>query len=182
MDKRLELFAATPPLEALRVLCSVCASKQDGPKPCRMMSVDIKRAYFYAPALRPVYIETLIEDWRPGDEGNVARINLSLYGTRDAAQNWAAEYTRFLVGLVFQVGKGSPCNFRHEKRDIQLSVHRDDFTVVGPMGSLRWLKHTTPSRYEITADFLGPEEDPGVEPYYPLAAARNSARTGSEAF
>ena len=54
-----------------------------------MMSIDVKRAYFYAPARRPVYIEIPIEDYEDGDEMMVGKLNLSLYGTRDAAQNWA---------------------------------------------------------------------------------------------
>ena len=69
---------------------STCASNQDRQDPFRIMSVDVRRAYFYAKATRPVYIEIPIEDFEPGDEGKVARLNLSLYRTRDAAQNWAA--------------------------------------------------------------------------------------------
>ena len=57
------------------------------------MSLDVRRAYFYAKATRPVYIEIPIENFKPGDESKVARLNLSLYGTRDAAQNWAMEHT-----------------------------------------------------------------------------------------
>jgi hypothetical protein len=88
-DTRLDLFAATPPLESLRLICSICASNQARTQPYRVMSMDVRRAYFYAKATRPVYIEIPIEDFEPGDEGKVARLNLSLYGTRDAAQNWA---------------------------------------------------------------------------------------------
>ena len=95
-DSRLDLFAATPPLESLRIICSMCASNQDRRNPYMIMSVDVRRAYFYAKATRPVYIEIPIEDFEPGDEGRVARLNMSLYGTRDAAQNWAREYTTFL--------------------------------------------------------------------------------------
>ena len=56
MDKRLDLFAATPPLESLRLMCSLCASNQWRKDPYRILSIDIKRAYFYAPASRPVFI------------------------------------------------------------------------------------------------------------------------------
>ena len=52
------------------------------------MSVDVKRAYFYAPATRPIYVKIPDEDWEAGDEENVGVLELSLYGTRDAALNW----------------------------------------------------------------------------------------------
>ena len=89
LDNRLDLFAATPPLEALRMICSICASHQcrGNGKDFRMMSIDVRRAYFYAKTICPVYIEIPKEDWEPGDEDRVARHNFSLYGTRDAAQS-----------------------------------------------------------------------------------------------
>ena len=48
---------------------------------------DVKRAYFYAPTTRPIYIRIPDEDWEEGDEERVGKLNLSLYGTRDAAMN-----------------------------------------------------------------------------------------------
>ena len=58
LDNRLDLFAATPPLEALRMICSICASHQRRlhGRDFRMMSIDVRRAYFYAKTIRPVYI------------------------------------------------------------------------------------------------------------------------------
>ena len=53
MDKRLDLFAATPLLESLRLMCSLCASNQGRKDPFRILSIDIKRAYCYAPVARP---------------------------------------------------------------------------------------------------------------------------------
>ena len=67
------------------------------------MSVDVRRTYLFAKATRPVHIEILIEDFEPGDEGKVARVNLSLYGTKDAPQNWAKEYTTFLEECGFRL-------------------------------------------------------------------------------
>ena len=55
-DDRLDLFAATPPLETLKFLLSVCANGQRGNKPKIFAVIDIKRAYFYAPAKRSVFI------------------------------------------------------------------------------------------------------------------------------
>ena len=106
LDSRLDFFAASPPLEAIRIICSLCANNQYGQQPHRIMTLDVKRAYFYARSRRPVYIEIPIEDFEPGGEHMVGRLNLSLYGTRDAAQNWTREYTEFLGKYWFQVRSG----------------------------------------------------------------------------
>ena len=137
-DRRLDLFAATPPLESPRPQFSICASKQWCGRPYRMMSIDVKRSYFYAFARRQIYIEIPIEDWEPGDEHKVAKLNLSLYGTRDAALNWTEEYTSRLIALCFTAERATPCNFWHEERELFVTVHGDDFTIVRPMEFLEW--------------------------------------------
>jgi hypothetical protein len=98
--------------------------------------VDVKRAYFYAKARRPVYIEIPIEDYESGNEHMIGKLNLSLFGTRDAAQNWAREYFEHLMSLGFEAGKASPCNFKHKSKEIMMTVHGDDSTVVAPTEDL----------------------------------------------
>ena len=93
----------------------------------------------------------------------VAQLNLSLYGTRDAAQNWTQEYTRALVAAGFTAGKASPCNFYHEKLGMALSVHGDDFTVSGPEKALEWLKEFFQSRWDVKSTILGPENHQAQE-------------------
>ena len=71
-DKRDDLFAATPPLESLRTILSICSSNQNSSNAKDnfvIMSNDVKRAYFYAPATRPIYIRIPDEDKEVGDEG-----------------------------------------------------------------------------------------------------------------
>ena len=158
LDNRLDLFAATPPLEALRIICSLCASHQRQPRGrnFRMMSIDVRRAYFYARTIRPVYVEIPKEDWEPGDEDRVAQLHFSFYGTRDAAQNWIAEYTSYLVSIGFRPGAASTCSFWHKGRELYLSVHGDDFTITGPEDSLMWLEMQMKNKYEIKTEHLGP--------------------------
>ena len=78
LDSRLDLFAATPPLEAIRIICSLCANNQYGQQPYRIMTVDVKRASFYARSWRPVCVEIPIEDFEPGDEHMVGRFEFKL--------------------------------------------------------------------------------------------------------
>ena len=92
LDNRLDLLAATPPLETLCLMCSLCASNQSRRQPYKLMAVDVNRTYFYAPARRGIYIEIPMEDLQSGDETRVAKLNLSFYGTHNAAQNYTEIY------------------------------------------------------------------------------------------
>ena len=71
-DKILDLFSATPPFETLKFLCSMCAKGQTGPEPYGLAVIDIKHAYFYAPAR--IFIEIPKEDLELGDEGGVGQL------------------------------------------------------------------------------------------------------------
>ena len=73
-----------------------------------MMAIDVERAYFYARRKILVFIEIPMKDRELGDEHKAGQLNLSLYGTRDAAQNLAEEYTKTLRAARFRVGNASP--------------------------------------------------------------------------
>ena len=68
----------------------------------------------------------------------VGQLQISLHGTRDAAQKWAATCTKFLVKIGFQRGRASSCNFVHKKRNIKLTVHGDDFLVAADLDQIKW--------------------------------------------
>ena len=95
----------------------------------------------------------------PGDEGSIAKLLVSLYGTRDAAQNWAKRYTDHLVSIGFVKGKASPCNFVHEKRDIKLTCHGDDFFIAASLEEIRWLEEKMKEQYEVKTQVLGPRAE-----------------------
>ena len=119
--------------------------------------MDVKRAYFYAAAKRAIFIELPSEDRMDGDEEMVGRLNLSLYGTRDAAQNWTQEYTRTLIKAGFTVGKASPCHFWHENKQLALTVHGDDFTISGSEDNLNLLTEEMKKKWDIKSAILGPD-------------------------
>ena len=112
-----------------------------------MMAVDVKILYFDVPARREIYIEIPMEDWQPGDKARVAKLNLSLCGTHDDAQNWTEEYTKQLTKVGFATGVATPCNFVQEAQELHVTVHGDDFIVVGPQASLQWLKASLEGSY-----------------------------------
>ena len=73
-DNRQDLFAATPPLEAKKVLFSWAVAEGivwniDNEEGMKIDFIDVRRACFYAPAVRKVYVELPAEDDTPGYVG-----------------------------------------------------------------------------------------------------------------
>ena len=62
--KRDDLFAGTPPLEAFNITLSMTTSGNNGEM---LMVNDVSRAFFYAEATRPVYVQLLDEDKEEGE-------------------------------------------------------------------------------------------------------------------
>ena len=81
-----ELYVAIPPLECLKMIVSIAmtcnpySSTKKG-----LVAYDVSRAYFYAFAMRFVYVKIVGEDFEFGDGGACEKINAAMYGTRDAA-------------------------------------------------------------------------------------------------
>ena len=84
---------------------------------------DVRRAYFYAKAIRDIYIELPAEDSDNGNGDFVGKFNLCLCGARDAALNWQDTLSDHLVENGFTRGISFPSAFRHEARDIWTLDH-----------------------------------------------------------
>ena len=119
------LFASTPPLEAMRLIISLVAQSNHGDDRVVMVN-DISRAFFHAPSTRLIYVELPDEDKTAGRD-EVGRLNMSLYGTRDASMNWQTAVSSHLASLGFQKRKGFPSVFYHRKAGIATMVHGDDY-------------------------------------------------------
>jgi hypothetical protein len=151
-NARPDLFAATPPIEALKCVLSIATS---GSRSQKIMINDVKRAYFYAPAVREVYVEICPEDRIEGEGDVVGLLQYSMYGTRDAAQNWQGEFSGTLLALGFTRGKSSPCLFWHKEKCIRTFVHGDDYVSTGEAGALQWLKAGLEEKYDMKTQVLG---------------------------
>jgi hypothetical protein len=152
------LFAATPPWEAIKLLFSLAVTEGRGWKDTKEKGKkievsDVRRAYFYAKARRQVFVELPDEDSQPGMCGELGK---SMYGTRDAANNWEQEYCEFLKSVGFARGASVPCSFHNAKRDMCLVVHGDDFTILGYDSDLDWLKVEMKKKFEIKTTRIGP--------------------------
>ena len=60
-----------------------------------------------------------------------------------------------MLSLGFEVGQGSPCNFKHVQRQVSLTVHGDDFTSTGTEANLKWFEEGLAKAFEIKTKILG---------------------------
>ena len=133
-----DVFSATPPQEGVKMLFSRMMSRKRGD--CRkrkLMFIDISRAHFHSPARRRVFVQLPAERRR---EGYCALLLKSMYGTRDAAANFADKVMEVLREMGFKIGVFCPCLCRHDEMDILLFYHGDDFVSEGDDDALEWFK------------------------------------------
>ena len=141
----------------MKALISLCAKSQDGREPLRFATIDIKRAYFCAPATRKLFTKLPGEDCLPGEEEMVGELKLSFY------MNWAKQYTQHVNKIGFQRGRASACNFVHTSRNIRLTCHGDDFIIVAPCKEIEWHVKEMEKESELKYTIVGPEAGLGKE-------------------
>ena len=92
-------------------------------------------------------------------EGTCGRLLKAMYGCRDAAACWELEVTDMFTSCGFAPGLGSPVLFVNQTRDLKVSIHGDDITVLGFHDDLVWLRKKLEERYELKfGGLLGPEQ------------------------
>ncbi len=129
-----DFFAATPPLEALRLLLSMAASSGHNIK---VEVLDARKAHLHAFAKRTVFVQLPPE---VGEPGYCARLVRCLYGTRDAPKRWEAFLAEQLVALGFARGRASSCCYFHAALGVRCIVHGDDFVLTGRAAALDEVK------------------------------------------
>ena len=121
-------YAATPPLEAKRLLFSEFASR------CRhedlqISFVDVRKAYFYGSPERTIDVRL---PYKLGmGKQMVGKLVRCMYGTRGAGAIWESCYTTCLTILGFVQGPVPSCCFTHPQWEVSVVVHGDDFTALG---------------------------------------------------
>ena len=156
------LFAGTPPLEALKALVSDAATvTAEKPRGGSLMIADVSRAFFEAKAKRLVCVELAEED-RTEEDKKMDRVGLlakSMYGTQDAAANWQEEVAKEMRGWGFRRGRYNPCVYTHIERKIKSLVHGDDFAASGGSEDLKWMRGKLEERFQIKTSTVGPEKE-----------------------
>ena len=156
-----DLFAATPPLEAMRMLMSDVATKGGGGKRKVLMLADVKKAFYEAAMRRDVCMEIPEEDKEEEDrkEDKVAYLKLAMPGTRDAANAWQEEVARWMRGLGFTRGRYSPCIYWNRKKGIKATVHGDDFIISCGVEEVSWMRGKMEERFTAKVVVIGHGKD-----------------------
>ena len=158
-NSREDLFAATPPWEAVKILLSdVVTDYGAGHRRKKLMFIDISKAYLFA----PVTVENLFVDLPPEQAipGKCGKLKKALYGTRDAAWAWEIEYSRTLLDMGFVPGKSSTVVFYNPELDIRLVVHGDDFVLSGEQIHLERFAAQLKEKYLVKIrGILGPDRN-----------------------
>ena len=126
---RADLFAAMPPLEAKRMLFRRFADKKnlEGKTKMKLMLIDVKKAHLNGVCERDnVFVELLPEAGAP--PGTCGRLLRWLYGMREAASAWEADYSGRLQGEGVVEGASAPTVFhnpihRHPLRGARRRLH-----------------------------------------------------------
>ena len=142
-----DLFAATPPLEAVRVLISRAATETPSRVRRKMMFIDAKKAHLNPRCEEDVYVE-LPEEAGESPE-MCGKLRYWLYGFRKAASEWERYYAGKLEECGFQRGMGCAVLFYHAKRDLSAAVHGDDFVFCGFEEDLSWIAEYLKGCFEI---------------------------------
>ena len=115
-----DLYTATPLLEFLRLIVSWAASSQDKcGRPWKIMVNDVSHACFYAPSLKPTFVQICAEAFEPGDENRCGKLFVSMCGTRPAAGNCQRCYTDVFKINGFTISPSSTGIFYHPTRRIR---------------------------------------------------------------
>ena len=146
------MFAATPPLEAVRLLLSDLATRGRsgrGKGARKALFIDVRKAHLHAFTAREIYVDLPPEE---AEAGMCARLIRQLYGPRDAPARWEALYTEALESFGFVRGRASACCFYHKERGIHCVVHGVDFTATGPADPFNSIEETARLTYELTTE------------------------------
>ena len=149
---REDIYAPTPSLEAVKVLLSTLACN----KGQRLGVLDVSKAFLYADAEEDIWIEVPVEDPRSGP-GVVAKLNKSMYGTRNAPRAWYRCVCNVLIEMGFQQGRSNACLYFHPDRNIRLLVHVDDFAYIGHACDINWFVGEMKKVFKVIAITLGPD-------------------------
>ena len=87
---------------------------------------DVRRAHFYADAVRHVYAPLPVEDPKAKQPGVCGKFRKTMYGSLGAAQRWGEHNAQVLEAGGFSRGVASPCHFSHRGLQTEILVFGED--------------------------------------------------------
>ena len=143
-------FSPMPPSEGLKMLVSTMMTGHDDGNyvdgPFEMATWDVSRAHFYGEARRWIYT---FQPEGHEQEGKLARLCRSMYGTRDAASIWGDTWSDVLKESSMKVGTVCPAFFCSCDGDLKGLCHGDDFCVVARQKQLQTFGKVLEKRVEV---------------------------------
>ena len=174
------LFSSTPPLESMRLLCSLMSTQKlskRGQK-LKLGLWDISRAHFYGIPKRTIYIDSYTES----GEKECGLLMKSMYVTQDAPNIWQSHYTGLLESAGIKRGRSNASVFYRESDGTRIVVHGDDFLVLSDSQGLQEVDDLLRSDYELKRlGTLGFEEGDDREIHFLNRLIRVGKHNGRQA-
>ncbi|CAK0896231.1 unnamed protein product [Prorocentrum cordatum] len=127
------VFAVTPPLERLRLICSLAMSSD--PSEGRVLRfLGISRARPHCEIKRTVCVKLPGKDPMSQEVGTCGLLRMALYGTRDAGQVFELATAETVIGAGCDQSAFSPCVYCHKDLQVSFFHHGDDFVLEGSRG------------------------------------------------
>ena len=148
------MYAATPPLEMMRVMLSLAASRRGHKVPYQLGVLDVSRAFFQAECHVDTFV-ALPPELRDQHPGMCWKLRKAMYGTRPAAQAWQKEYSKRMESWGFERNRSNPCCLYSKSRDLRVFV-------LGSRSDVVWFHDKMKAQYEVKVKSVlgeGAEDD-----------------------
>ena len=128
-----------------------------------MLVSDVSRAFFEAPATRAIAVTLPTEALEEHEYGmgKVGILQMSLYGTRDAAVNFQREVTKLMTKLGFAQAKYNASLFYHARTKVAVMVHGDDFVATGKRHHVQEFRKAIADRFTVKDKLIGSSKEAG---------------------
>ena len=133
-NSSVETFAATPPLEGLRLLFALHMTHSQSLESHVLSFLDIKKAHLLPLIDRDVYLRLPPEAGL--QEGMCAKLKYSLYGLRDAGRLFDDFMESIFRELGFRPGVYSTSVYFHPKTKLRVFKYGDDLVCSGARGDI----------------------------------------------
>ena len=117
--------------------------------------MDVKSAFLYGRARRPIFIDVPQEDPRSQEEGMLVKLIESSYVTRDAHKIWEDCLLNEMKLLRFVESLSFPCLFHHGFMNVEFTFHVDDVCGVGPLENVKKVYHGLAESFEVKCMYAG---------------------------